>query len=328
MSRIAVVGSGLSGLVVARDLARNHDVTIFEKSRGVGGRMATRNAGDFEFDHGAQFFTARTDAFRKFLEPFIETGVVSVWRPTFAELRGAEMSGIRQWDVSMPHYVASPGMNALAKTLARDLDVRNGVTISPAQRSNGHWSLSDAEGAQLGSFDWVIITTPAAQTAVLAREHPGLREIAEDAEMLGCFALMLGFDKPRHLPWQAALVRDADISWLSVNSSKPDRAANFTMVAHSTNAWAQAHMDDDIDIVQAHLVAEVSRVTGADCDNATHCDVQRWRYANIDRQRGPEYFLDAAERIAACGDWFIRGRVEAAFSSAQALLGAIRDELP
>ena len=281
--------------------------------------MATRYAGDFEFDHGAQFFTARTDEFRKFLEPFIETGVVAVWRPTFAELRGAELSAVRPWDSSMPHYVASPRMNALAKTLARDLDVRNGVKISPVQRSNRRWSLSDAEGAQLGSFDWVIITTPAAQTAVLATEHPGLREIAEDAEMLGCFALMLGFDKPRHLPWQAALVRDADISWLSVNSSKPDRAANFTIVAHSTNAWAQAHIDDDIDSVQTHLVAEVSRVTGVDCNDATHCDVQRWRYANIGRQRGPGYFLDAVGRIAACGDWFIRGRVEAAFSSALAL---------
>lgn len=328
MSRIAVIGAGLSGIVVARDLARRHDVTVFEKSRGVGGRMATRYAGDFEFDHGAQFFTARTRSFQQFLEPFIESGTVAVWQPAFAEIRGAEITAVRQWDNNTPHYVASPRMNALARTMAHDLDVMTGVMISSIRRNHDQWSLRDADGLEVGSFDWIVLTAPAAQTAGLANEHRELAEAAGNAEMMACYALMLGFDEPRQIPWQAALVRDADISWLSVNNSKPGRAANFTIVAHSTNAWAQTHIDDDIDAVRAHLVVEVARVTGMDCGDASHCDIQRWRYANIDRQRGPSCFIDAGERIGACGDWFMRGRVEAAFTSAQALLNEIRDALP
>lgn len=89
---------------------------------------------------------------------------------------------------------------------------------------------------------------------------------------------MLGFSAPLDLPWQAAVVRNADISWMSVNSSKPGRADAFTMLVHSTNAWADAHIDD-----------------GAN--------------------------------LAACGDWFLRGRVEAAFKSAQALAGKLRNRL-
>ena len=54
--------------------------------------MATRRAGDFEFDHGAQFFTARTRAFREFLRPLVEDGVIADWRADFAEL---DRSGIR-----------------------------------------------------------------------------------------------------------------------------------------------------------------------------------------------------------------------------------------
>lgn len=289
--------------------------------------MATRYAGDFEFDHGAQFFTARSGSFKRFLEPFIETGTVALWQPTFAEIRGSEIAAVRQWGGSTPHYVASPRMNALAKTMARGLDVRTGVMISSIQRNDGRWSLLDADGLETGSFDWVILTTPAAQAAELAQAHSGLEEIANSAEMLGCYALMLGFDAPRQLPWQAALVKGADLSWLSVNSSKPGRAAHFTLVAHSTNSWAQAHMEDDIDAVRKHLVSEVSRVTGIDCGDAAHCDVQRWRYANVDRQHGPSCFVDANAQIGACGDWFIRGRVEAAFLSAEALLGMLRNGL-
>lgn len=327
MHRIAVIGAGLSGLVVARELARYHDVTVFEKSRGVGGRMATRYAGDFEFDHGAQFFTARSSAFRDFLAPFEENGTVTVWQPTFAELRGTDVTAVRQWDSSTPHYVGAPRMTALARALAQDLNVRIGVTVSPLLRSDDRWLLSDAAGAQLGSFDWVILTAPAAQTAKLAEAHAQLAQVAANADMQGCFALMLGFDAAPELPWQAALVKDADISWVSVNSSKPHRDANFTMVAHSTNAWAEAHIDDDIEAARDHLVAEVSKVTGVDCGHASHCDIQRWRFANIDRQRGPGCFVDAAQGIAACGDWFIRGRVESAFVSAKTLLDEIARHL-
>ena len=86
MKRIAIIGAGLSGLVLARRLDEVAEVTIFEKSRGVGGRMATRYADDYEFDHGAQFFTARTPAFREFLQPLIRDQVVANWAPKFEEL--------------------------------------------------------------------------------------------------------------------------------------------------------------------------------------------------------------------------------------------------
>lgn len=50
-----IVGAGLSGLLLARNLC--HEPTlVLEKSNGVGGRMATRRNGDFAFDHGVQFY--------------------------------------------------------------------------------------------------------------------------------------------------------------------------------------------------------------------------------------------------------------------------------
>ena len=79
MKTVAIIGAGLSGLVVARRLREFADVVVFEKSRGAGGRIATRYAGNFEFDHGAQFFTARTAPFRKFLQPLLAAACASRW---------------------------------------------------------------------------------------------------------------------------------------------------------------------------------------------------------------------------------------------------------
>ncbi len=323
MIRIAVVGAGLAGLVTANALSRARDVTVFEKSRGVGGRIATRYAGKFEFDHGAQFFTARSAAFRDFLEPLIEQRVVANWPARFAELERGRVTATRQWDDSFPHYVGAPRMNALGKTLAHDLDVRLATAVSELRRHGGGWRLFDAEQRDLGSFDWVVLTAPAPQTAALLPQSSQLGARSAAAAMRGCFALMLGFDEQVELPFDAALVRDADISWISVNSSKPGRATACCLVVHSTNAWADVHLDDGIESVARHLRNEFSAVTGIDVDAAPHCRVHRWRFANIDTQPGSDFFIDADSRIAACGDWFVRGRVEAAFASAAALCASL-----
>ena len=96
------------------------------------------------------------------------------------------------------------------------------------------------------------------------------------------------------------------------------------MLVHSTNAWADAHIDDDIGSIRAHMVAEASAISGVDLRVADYCDVHRWRFANMDKRGGPEFFIDDGAKLAACGDWFVRGRVEAAFTSAENLAGQLR----
>ena len=315
MTNVAVIGAGLSGLVVARELKDDHTVTVFEKSRGVGGRMATRYANGFEFDHGAQFFTAHTADFRHYLQPLIDRGIVATWRASFVELERDEIVSQRDWDDDYPHYVGAPCMNEIGKDLAADLDVRRDTTVGRIEREPGGWCLSDSSDTILGRFDWVVLTMPAAQTAALAPKGSRLHEHCDSARMRACFALMLGFDAPLLLPWQAALVRGANISWVSVNSSKPGRPGPFTLVVHSTNAFADANIDSDVDQLVAQLLAETGEVLGESVDTATLCRLQRWRYANADDQDGADFFVDEAGQLAACGDWFNRGRVEAAFTS-------------
>ncbi|MFZ9092741.1 MAG: NAD(P)-binding protein [Planctomycetaceae bacterium] len=44
MKSVAIIGAGLSGLTLANRLQNRAEVTVFEKSGGFGGRMATRHA--------------------------------------------------------------------------------------------------------------------------------------------------------------------------------------------------------------------------------------------------------------------------------------------
>ena len=69
MNKIAIIGTGISGLTCAHYLKELADITLFEKARGVGGRISTRRADPFCFDHGAQYFTAQSKEFKTFIKP-------------------------------------------------------------------------------------------------------------------------------------------------------------------------------------------------------------------------------------------------------------------
>jgi predicted NAD/FAD-dependent oxidoreductase len=309
----------MSGLVVARSLHKRHDVAVFEKARGVGGRIATRYAGAYEFDHGAQFFTARSEEFQAFLKPLLEKGVIAPWGARFAERNRDEIGKIRQWGSDFPHYVGVPRMNAVCKWLAKGLDVRLGTAVSKLIRDDRHWRLAAEPGNAVGEFDWVVMTAPAGQTAALCPAESPLRQICAGYSMQACFALLLGFAEPLAFPVDATRVKDADISWISVNNSKPGRPIGCSLLVHSTNAWADAHLDDDPQEIRGHLMREVSDVAGIRAHDAEYVELHRWRYANIGAQQGQPFAIDHRNGLAAAGDWFARGRVEGAFHSARAL---------
>ena len=105
---IAVVGAGIAGLLLARELkARGEDVVVFEKSRGLGGRLATKRVEAAVFDSGAQYFTAKSERFAGMVTEWAASGVVAPWP-------GA----------STHRWIGKPTMNALGKFLAEGLEVR------------------------------------------------------------------------------------------------------------------------------------------------------------------------------------------------------------
>lgn len=332
MTKIAIIGAGLAGITVANMLKQHADVTVFEKSRGVGGRIATRRAEPYYFDHGAQFFIIKNSEFRAFCEPMLQQGIIKCWYGRFAEIQNKTISQRRNWHQDNPHYVGAPSMNAIAKYISTGLNIKLETQVGSMSRNNGKWSLFDLCGNILGEYDWVIVTSPAKQTldllntSLLSSRLAFMQEI-EQIKMQGCFSLMLGFEQPLPLEFDAALVKGEDISWISVNSSKPDRERGFSLLIHSTNKWADKHIDDDRQQVLHYLCGRASEVIGQDLTTAVHKDIHGWRYANISKQQGQRFLIDTDTNIGICGDWLIQGRIEAAFMSGHELASKVISQI-
>lgn len=316
MKKIAVVGAGLAGLTFATRLKDHADITVFEKSRGIGGRMATRYADDYEFDHGAQYFTAKSEAFQNFLEPYLAKGIIKNWKPNLVTL---SKQGAKERISNHPSYVAAPRMNALAKAMAADINLVGNTQIEKVTGEAGSWELIDKEGLNQGKFDYVIFAIPSHQVAALVPENfKHLREIKQ-AKMDACFSLMLGFNKSLDLNFDGAFVEGSPIGWISVNSSKPERPQGFSIMVQSQNQWAEAHVDEDKSKVQAILLDEASALLNQDLSIAEHQVLHRWLYASTSVPAGENFFHDEENQLACIGDWCIKGRVEAAFESGNML---------
>lgn len=325
MTRIAVIGAGIGGVCVARELARHHDVTVFEKGRGVGGRMATRYAGQFAIDHGAQYFTIRDPRFAAVLGPLLTDGTVAPWEGSIATIdNGAITAMAEPRDL---HHVGVPNMNSVAKALAADLDLRPGIEIAPlADRRPDGWQLTDLQGNDHGVFDWVVSTTTAHQTMALFAKSAPTDGPLTTTRMAPCYALMLGVEQPLDLPWVAARVSAAAIDWIGVNSSKPGREpSGTTLVVHSTSDWAAAHLGQDIDDLGRVLGAALHEATGIDPDLASYKATHRWASARRLPQSDSKPYLDPTHRLAATGDWTTGSRVEDTVLSALDLAAMIND---
>ncbi len=321
--KIAIIGAGISGLTLARELSAKAEVTVFEKARGVGGRMSTRYADPYYFDHGTQFFTARNKKFQAFLAPYIAKKRVQEWSGKLVTLAEGKPETKRLW--FEPHYVATPNMNSLCKELAEGCTVKSGVEVAPlGEKHADGWHVQSKEGEALGVFDVVISTAPPVQTVKLFAGH-----VAEDApiakaSLLGCYTLMLGFNRPWDKQWIGAKVQDSPLEWIAVNSTKPERNPAITcLVVHSRNDWAEAHIDDNMTEAQAYLVNQVERVTGIDCSKADYAACHRWRYALVQEvEEAPPYY-NAALGLAAVSDWGAASRIESCWVRAMQLAAEV-----
>ena len=199
-SRVAVIGAGISGLIAARALVDHGlPVTVLDKGRGVGGRMSTRRVdGHGAFDHGAQYFTARDPRFQKYVETWMQQGVVASWPDQDRKQNIVVFNnGSRtQQPDTQQRLVGVPAMNSVCKHLAKDLKVQTSTRIETVERVDDGIRLTDVEGNLVGEFDRLIVTAPAAQAAELLAQFPRLANPISQIEMQPCWAVMASFAKP------------------------------------------------------------------------------------------------------------------------------------
>lgn len=320
--KVAIIGAGLSGMNCARQLNKFADVTVFEKSRGFGGRMATKSIGEFQFDHGVQFFTAKTKVFQEFAYSLQKKGVIVPWKANFVEIRNNKVEIHRRWSEDHKHYVAVPKMSSLCRYLGKDIDVQLNTKIDSLVKLDQKWQVMSNKSS-VGEFDWLIITTPPQQSVEILPNSLGYIAKINNYKMQPCFSLMIGIKNSLNLNWDTAIVKDSKLSWISINNTKPLRNLEYSIVALATNKWATENLERDVKYIRNSLLLELEKITRQNIPTPMCITTHRWRYANIQKQHGVKSILDNENKLGICGDWLIKGTLESAFLSSNDLIHQI-----
>jgi renalase len=331
---LAVIGAGIAGLSCARELlAHGHSVVVYERSTVVGGRMSTRETELGGFDHGAQYFTAGSAAFRKAIAAWRNAGWVLPWEGRFAVVEhGVAKAAGRNGKAGGPRMVAVPGMAALAQRLAAGIDVRTDQSACSLESFGAQWLVkvkceSVPVEASAGPFDAVLVAMPADQALALLAPLDNIAQRIDGVHLVPCWALMLGFQESLGLDYDGAWVNRSRLSWIARDASKPQRRPGEHWVAHASPDWSLEHLEDDPERVKEKLLKAFHEATGS-AVQPVYADVHRWRFAQAVMPLAADCLWDPRLRVGACGDWFSAGlegggRVENAYLSGLALAAAI-----
>jgi hypothetical protein len=313
--RFAVIGAGMAGLACAHELARaDAKVTVYERSRGLGGRLATRRMGQLAFDHGAQFITARSQPFSRYAQIALRAGMLDAWRPRIMEDGRAWPAPIEDW------WIGQPGMSALVRPLARNIEIQSGIAVHELIPSQRGWELQTDSGRQNVTFRAVAVAVPAPQAYSLLGPHSRSFSHIAEVRMAPCWTGMYAFDPPIDAGADARRWTTGPLVWAACNSSKPERPHTpQCWVVHASSAWTRQHIDIDAPSAANLLLRAFEDNLGYRLPTPVHRDAHRWRHALVEQPLGLSCLVDEELSAGACGDWCIAPRVEAAFESGRSL---------
>ena len=307
--RVGIVGAGMAGLACAERLARDGgDVSLFDKGKRPGGRLASVAIDHMSWDIGAQYFTARDPRFVEQVEKWLDAGWVAPWP-----------------DGPGGAFVGLPSMASLVAAQCARFDARFGSPVRRIERDAAGWHVA-GEGFREGPFSALVVAVPAEQAAaLLALQDLGLARDVAAVRSTPCWTAMVAYAEP--VPGQLSALYDRGPFARAIRSrSKPGRGPAECWVLQAGADWSRAHLDMPRDEIAALLQDEFAAELGCTLPPAIFAKAHLWRFALPFGQHGAPIWNEAL-RLGACGDWCIGPTIEEAWLSGHALAAEIMEAL-
>ena len=313
---VLIIGSGMAGLAAA-DAARAAGLStlVMDKGRRIGGRVATRRADGFTFNHGAQFLTARDPDFIAACDDARQAGALADWR-----VAGRDA------------LCGAPTMRNLPTHLGSGMEIRQAVEITRIQSDADGLTLFDKDG-RVAQGRQLVLTVPAPQAKRLLHDvAPDLAATADTAIYAPCWTGMYGFDADM-LPSAADPIRNdsGPVGWAiwedhrpSLSAASRDAQAGAALVVQAAPDWSIAHLEEESTDVAAALLSAYRAQSGLELGTPGYSAAHRWRYARVTTPAATdEARISTDRRIALAGDWLTGARIEDAWLSGRQAMSSL-----
>lgn len=300
------------------------DNLILEKSKGVGGRMATRRFKGGVFDHGAQFFTARESEFQSWVTTWQEFGAAKEW---FGYQLSADPSRSRE---SHPRFIGTKGMTSIPKEVAKGLTVHTDSLVTSIFREENLWVANTNQGDEY-SAKRVILSAPIPQSLSLL-EAGGISLPKHEKEALlaiqykPCIAGLVLLESPSAIPSPGKKkFEQGAIQWLGDNSQKgisPDMSA---VTIHASAEFSRKYFALAQEELADMLITASRDWLGQE---VLAWQIHKWRYSQPTTTHSERFLeLPGLSSLYMVGDGFGGAKVEGAAISGIEAAVQIRKKL-
>lgn len=291
--KIAIVGAGFAGTYLAFKLNNlGHKVTLFEKSRGVGGRMATRHIDEHDINHGCHALTPKGDTFKAFCQQLTKEGILKK---------------------KSPNSYVSTAMNLVLKHLSKEITLYPHSLIETLIQNENGYSLIDSQDNCHKGFDFVVLTLPAPQILALNFSlESTLRDKLHNITFDAVATLVLyGKDVTRLNKVQLSTMKHLKKLYVPNDT---------TVIVHMDREFSNKHKRLSKDAITPYITDEIQRVLPNFKLNHYEYFSHLWKYGFTATAMNQPYIYDAKRAYAITADWLLGSEVEDAFNSVEALV--------
>lgn len=339
---VAVIGAGVAGLICAQQLRQaGYSVVIIEKSRGAGGRLATRRLHDTRADHGARYLKAQGEMVEELIKIMCDRHLLQLWTNKLYQF-GSEIS-----DINENLYVPSAGMNSIGKFLANNLEIwfsRRALSINAQDSKTWHISLESTDEnshPQALIAKSIVVAIPAPQAVMLLATTPNLPSdfinTLKSVNYQPCITVMAGYAPTReedlaklNPPWKAmTFTDDLNLAWIGLDSSKRENPQQPVFVIQSSATFAEKYLESpDLPAIGQQLLERASAYLMPWLATPEWLQVHRWRYAFPHHSLGISCLTaNISPPLVCAGDWCGENQIESALNSGVAAANSINNML-
>lgn len=290
-----IVGAGPCGLYLGK-LLQTHkkDFLIVEKSRGVGGRVATRRIENTLIDHGAPYLKSS----KQLLDLMVEMKVPGL-------------------NIDEKGIFTDDGMTILFKKLAALLPVKKEVKIIRVMKDNDLW-LATSESGETFQANHLILTAPLPQSIELLENSNIAYKHKHELNSVKYTKALIGL-----------FLTDKEIVIKQELAEKVHSL--FTMKYRSSEKACvirlnETYSEENFSRTDEEILSEVEKKFISSCESTgkiLHKELKKWRYAlPLSSLNAP--YVEAAPQLYLAGDAFhypdIRGALFGAEALAQKLI--------
>lgn len=320
MIDFCILGSGVAGSTIANLLSKNYTLEVFDKARGPGGRTANKRLKlNLSYDHGLQYFSPKTNKFRKLIITLHQKKILKIWN-------GKHLDLTLENKKSSPKFIGKKSNNDFCKYQLKNIKQNYLSHIKKIEYKKKIWEIT-LKNNKKNKFRGLILTCPYPQLKKIAKKYLVKKILNLNVKMEPNITTMIAFRSQKNLPISSIKFNDNILAWAANENSKKRFKSSLNLwTLQSSVKWAKKTINNykKNKMITKKIYTKFLELTGMSDYKIVDIKTHGWKYSyNFNTTRMKSYWNKNIS-LGVCADWFIGPKAEDAWQSAVDLSNKIK----